>query len=143
MKPYTTYALGFPIIILNPKFKLMAGEKVLDVDFDKVSQEVFPLVIRKKGRLTGGEIRFLRNYLGMNQSDFAEIMGLSDHSTISRWEKKSDKITKMDIHTESIIRMKAWALAGERFTKTIFAASFDDLKDKENDPGDVIRLNVA
>ena len=136
-------ATAIAFIILNPKFRSVAGERVLDLDFDKVAAEVFPLVISKKGRLTGGEIKFIRHYLSMNQSAFAEAMGLSDHSTVSRWEKAANKITRMDLHTESIIRMKAWALAGQRLTKTLFAASFDDLKENLSDPGEVIKLDVA
>jgi putative zinc finger/helix-turn-helix YgiT family protein len=48
-------------------------------------------VIRKKGRLKGGEIRFLRSYLGYSGADFAELIG-SSASTVSKWESDSQPI---------------------------------------------------
>jgi putative zinc finger/helix-turn-helix YgiT family protein len=42
-------------------------------------------LIRKKERLAPQEIRFLRKFLGLSGSDFAETMGVKSE-TVSRWE---------------------------------------------------------
>ena len=66
MKTYTTHALGFPLVIINPKIKTRAGQKTLDINFDALSKLAFEVVIKKQGRLTGGEIKFIRGFLGLN-----------------------------------------------------------------------------
>lgn len=58
------------------KFKVRAGQKTLDIDFEVLSKLAFKAVIMKPARLTGGEIKFIRGVLGLNQSEFAKVMGL-------------------------------------------------------------------
>lgn len=48
-------------------------------------------IARKKTRLTGPEIRFLRKTLGWSGEDFARIFGVSP-STVSRWEHEKDRM---------------------------------------------------
>jgi DNA-binding transcriptional regulator YiaG len=142
MKSYISHAFGFPLVILNPKFKTIAGEKVLDINYEKVSKKIFFLVLEKKGRLVGGELKFIREYLQMNQTEFADIMGLGDHSIVSRWENKQEQLTNMVIHKESIIRMKAALLTGARLSKNVFEKSFDLIKNIE-EAGSFIEFDAA
>ena len=44
------------------------------------------VLIAKRGRLTGSEIRFLRTHLGWSREDFRKHMGATAE-TVSRWEK--------------------------------------------------------
>lgn len=140
MDTFTTYALGFPIIILNPKIKVRAGQKTLDINYDILAKIAFPAIIHKNGRLTGGEIKFIRNFLGINQTEFAREMGLADHSPVSRWEKASEEVTKMDLHTEFAIRIKAARLAKLRVTNALLGI-FDKLKESEG-AGALIELDA-
>jgi putative zinc finger/helix-turn-helix YgiT family protein len=48
-------------------------------------------LIRKRARLSGTEIRFLRKYLGWSGVDFARHVGV-DPSTVSTWENDKDPI---------------------------------------------------
>jgi len=43
-------------------------------------------LVRKLGRLTPAEIRFLRTYLGFSSQDFADVMAVR-LETVSRWER--------------------------------------------------------
>jgi putative zinc finger/helix-turn-helix YgiT family protein len=52
---------------------------------DQLNRLLAQAVIRKPARLGGGEIRFLRSYLGYSSSEFARAIG-SDPATVSRWE---------------------------------------------------------
>src|SRR5215467_6548131 len=52
---------------------------------DELNRVLAREVIRKRGRLVGPEIRFLRSYLGYSGGDFAKLIG-SDPATVSRWE---------------------------------------------------------
>lgn len=48
------------------------------------------MVIGKKSRLAGAEIRFLRKFLGHSSEDFASLIGVA-RSTLSRWENNKEQ----------------------------------------------------
>ena len=48
-------------------------------------------VIRKRARLSGPEVRYLRKYLGWSGVDFARHVGV-DPSTVSNWENDKEPI---------------------------------------------------
>jgi DNA-binding transcriptional regulator YiaG len=48
-------------------------------------------IAKKPHRLTPGEIRFLRKYLGWSGKDFAQFMGVTPE-TVSRWENGAGRI---------------------------------------------------
>src|SRR5882672_2293472 len=50
--------------------------------------------------LAGGEVRFLRSYLGYSGADFAKLIG-SDPATVSRWESDKQSIGH---HTDLLLR---------------------------------------
>jgi putative zinc finger/helix-turn-helix YgiT family protein len=52
---------------------------------EQLNRTLAGAVIRKPGRLSGGEVRFLRKSLGWSGNDFARHIGV-DPSTVSRWE---------------------------------------------------------
>jgi putative transcriptional regulator len=58
---------------------------------DELNKLIASSVIRKKSRLKGSEIRFLRSYLGYSGADFAKLIG-SSASTVSKWESDSQPI---------------------------------------------------
>ena len=64
-------------------------------------------VIHKPARLSGAEVRFLRKYLGLSGTAFAEHMGV-DPSTVSNWENDkapigspSDRLLRMMVVHQS------------------------------------------
>lgn len=67
---------------------------------DELNRVLAHAVISKRGRLTGGEVRFLRSYLGFSGADFAALIG-SDPSTVSRWEGEKQPIGH---HTDLLLR---------------------------------------
>jgi putative zinc finger/helix-turn-helix YgiT family protein len=67
---------------------------------DELNRVLARAVISKRGRLVGGEIRFLRSYLGYSGSDFAKLIG-SDPATVSRWEGDKQPIGH---HTDLLLR---------------------------------------
>lgn len=42
---------------------------------------------KKPGRLSGKEVRYLRNFLGLSQGSLGDMLGVSDQS-VSLWERK-------------------------------------------------------
>jgi putative transcriptional regulator len=62
------------------------------------------LTIRKRQRLTPGEVRFLRKHLGLSSGDFARQMGVAAE-TVSRWEQGA---TTMGATADRLLR---WLVA--------------------------------
>lgn len=52
---------------------------------DELDRVLARAVIESEYRLTGGEVRFLRSYLGYSGADFAKLIGTTP-ATVSRWE---------------------------------------------------------
>ena len=67
---------------------------------EQLNQLLAKHVIEKPGRLNGGEIRFLRTFLGYSGADFAKIIG-SNASTVSRWESDAQP---MGNHADLLLR---------------------------------------
>ncbi len=97
--------LGFPVVIVNPKFRLFEGEQILDVNPKALMEAVFALIPEKKGRITGAEVRFIRSYLNLTQEAFGKMIGV-DHSSIAKWEAKKQLVTGMEIQVEFLLRAR-------------------------------------
>lgn len=142
MKPIEFNGFGFPVLLLGFKHRRVGKEKVLDVNYQELTKTVLRALIMKKGRLTGAELRFIRNEMGMSQSDFARMIGKKDHSSISKWESRKLRVADMDAATEAIIRIKLADSCGERFTKKLFSTVFDDVRES-NAPGELLKIEAA
>jgi hypothetical protein len=93
--------LGFPIKIIDMPLKLVFGEWMMDIDFQKLDVIVLNKLVRKRGRLKGGEIRFIIDFLDMSTREFAKTVGVS-HVAVLKW---IDEKTHMNICTEIWLRL--------------------------------------
>jgi YgiT-type zinc finger domain-containing protein len=64
-------------------------------------------ILEKKSQLTGSEIKFLRKLCGYSMTEFGEIIGSSQKSVISKWEKDgcgkpTDKLIRMVVITKLV-----------------------------------------
>lgn len=62
------------------------GKGVSIDDADALHQVLVSEVVKKKGRITGKELRFLRTYLGLSQDGLAKCLSATDQS-VSLWER--------------------------------------------------------
>ena len=104
-EPALYTALGFPILIENPSYIDFEGEQILDVNPGEIQDHMFRALVKKTARLTGAEVRFMRTYMELTQGAFGESL-LVDASTVSKWEKTSQKFTGMPSQTEMLLRMR-------------------------------------
>lgn len=103
---YRYEGLGFPVILKKVTMIEFDGEFLPQVHVRKVSQEAVKLLCLSSERLTGSQLLFIRQYLGMTTRDFAKkILGSDTCSNISKWEAKKHKKTNMEPGSEFIIRM--------------------------------------
>lgn len=69
----------------------------------KLHREIALALARKAECLGPKEVRFLRKYLGLSSTEFADKVGV-DKATVSRWERV-DEPTAMGGQTERLLRV--------------------------------------
>lgn len=122
--------LGFRIYLINPEMhKLPDGTLVPSPNMKLLQDNVFKLLLEKKSRVTGNEVHFIRKYMYMTQNKFAEWLNLTNHSIVSQWESKDDKLTGMDYNTEVLMRLQMEAY----LSKQIPAERFLTLKNMQTE----------
>ena len=93
--------LGFPVKLVNVPMKKVLGEWAMDLNFNTLQEEVLDMLARKPTSLTGGELRFIIDYLEMSTRDFAKLFGVT-HAAVLKWESEE---SQMNPSTESCIRL--------------------------------------
>lgn len=94
---------------------------------DELNRVLAEAVIRKPGKLNGGEVRFLRSYLGLSGADLAKTIG-SDPATISRWESDKQPIGH---HSDLLLRAM---VALDKKVEEYPIAAFGSISDKPTKP---------
>lgn len=107
----------------NAPYKALPGAVLVGVEVSRCSNGHFEVaipaidelnrmlamdVIETPRRLNGGEIRFLRTYLGYSSGDFAALIK-ADAATISRWETG-----KQDIGQQADLLIRALVILDKR-----------------------------
>lgn len=67
----------------------------------RINEMVGLSIIKKKGKLTGREVCFLRKNMGLNARNFAELMNV-DNVTVLKWENGEQKIENIE---DKLIRL--------------------------------------
>jgi len=104
-KSYIDHGFGFPVQILNAPLKKIEGEWVLNLDFEKFEKEVLLALAMKPARLSGNEVKFVRQHFEMDLKAFGKRFGDVAHSAVIKWEKSGDDLTNMNWATEKDIRL--------------------------------------
>lgn len=104
-KNYTDYGFGFPVQIIDAPFMKIRGEWALDLNFEKYEKAVLLALALKPVRLTGNEIKFIRNHFEMDLKSFGKRFGDVAHSAVIKWEKFEDSPTNINWSTEKDIRL--------------------------------------
>lgn len=105
MKKIRYNGLGFPIDLKGVKTREFRGEILPDINHRELEDLVFKTLLWLPAHFSGSHLSFVRGYMGLSQKEFATILGLKTHATISGWEGKESKATGMQGTTEVIIRL--------------------------------------
>lgn len=99
--------LGFPIVLRNVPMIELRGVWSPDIDLNILQKVVLLALAHHPANLTGNQIRFIRTWLGLTQSEFGKLFGLT-HPAIVKWEKSKNNASKMNITTQRDLRL--WLL---------------------------------
>ena len=93
------------------------GEYVLHTPaIDQLHSLITSALASKSTRLTGPEIRFMRNHLGLDSGEFAKVIG-SDPGTVSRWESGKQPAGR---HADLLLRALVLLHNKEQFVPNVF-----------------------
>ena len=104
-----TVEMGTPVTLIDAAIEHDDGSVEIP-NLDTLLSTLAVARVLDPGQLAGAEIRFLRHVLDLTGSEFAEKIGLSNKSVVSRWE--NDKV-RPGGYTEKVIRQLILNLLGE------------------------------
>lgn len=99
--------LGFPIILRNVPLVELRGVWTLNIDLNVLQKVTLLALAYHPVDLTGNQIRFIRTWLGLTQTAFGKLFGIT-HAAIVKWEKTRNNISKMNLTTQRDLRL--WLL---------------------------------
>ena len=112
------------------------GEKVLVIPaINQLHALIAEGIIRRSGRMSGKELRFLRTEMGLTQKNLAELLH-RDAQSIARWEKGEVEI---DGNADTFVRLLAEERLGLRGAGGVEATSRRSARAK-GDP--IIRIRA-
>ncbi len=115
-KEFIDTGLGFPIKLMNVLMTKVRGAWTPKINYNELALAVLHALAYKASRLTGSEIRFVRNQFEMTLQEFAKRFCVT-HVAVLKWEKTLNRPTVMNWTTEKDIRLfilsKLNAKAGE------------------------------
>jgi len=138
-KEYRYEGLGFPVIIEDASMVKLRGRWVLDMDLNHLQDTLFRAMSKKRVRLTGNEIRFIRHHARMTLKAFAERFGVT-HAAVIKWEKTGAQPTNMQWSTEKDIRL--FVLEHSDAPSREFKKAYIELKSQLGSQRRLHRLNV-
>lgn len=130
MKKIRYAGLGFPVDLIGVKTREFRGEILPDINHRELEDQVFKILLWLPAHFSGAHLSFVRGYMGLSQKEFATMLGLKTHTTISLWEGKENKVTGMQGTTEVIIRL----IMAEFIKDKSFAQHFKEFLEVTNPP---------
>ena len=107
IKKYIFNGFGFPVELNNVPTREIRGKIEPIINYKNLAVKVVSEICsdENKSPLTGKQVFFLRNHLGMTLREFGKLLEVT-HPVIKQWEKCNDEPTKMSDSTEKILRLK-------------------------------------
>ncbi len=99
----TPYKAAPNVVLVDAQVEVCpkCGDRVIHTPAIEQLHTLITLVLaEKKSRLSGAEIRFMRNHIGLESGEFAKVIG-SDPGTVSRWESGKQAVGR---HSDLLIR---------------------------------------
>ena len=129
-KVFIDEGFGFKVRILNASMVKMRGEWTPNINYNELAKVVLHALCHKPGRLTGAEVRFIRQHFEMTLQAFANRFCVT-HVAVIKWEKSGSKASPVSWSTEKDIRL----FLAEKFeTKSSEFASFYKTLEAAPDP---------
>lgn len=95
---------GFPVIISEVALEAFGDEWIVKVDFFALENLLAKELCVKTARLSGNEVRFLRQWLGFSMAELAEHFGYSAPA-VHKWQQRKGRPAGMHWAAEAQLRL--------------------------------------
>ncbi len=95
---------GFPVKLLNVPMTRIRGKWTPAINYNLLAEVVLKELCEKNSKLTGSEVRFIRQHFEMTLQQFAKRFGVT-HPAVMKWENMKNKSTDVNWATEKDIRL--------------------------------------
>lgn len=103
-KTFVDEGFGFKVRLHNVPMVKVRDVWTPNINYNQLAKVVLLALCHKPARLTGAEVRFVRQQLDMTLQAFADRFCVS-HPAVIKWEKTGDKTTSMAWTTEKDLRL--------------------------------------
>jgi DNA-binding transcriptional regulator YiaG len=136
---FTYEGFGFPVILINAPMRKVFGEWVVDINFNKLRNDVLNYLIHKPTGLTGAELRFIRKHFEMTTTEFGKACGVT-HAAVLKWESEENRISPtVDVYIRLYILSRLNA-KNEEFGKLYHEISLEQLSYKSSREQDPLKI---
>jgi len=101
---YVYHGALIPVVISKVSLIPYHDDWIPEIDDMEVLRLTAKAVATKDSRLTGNEVRFLRQWIMLNMADFASAFGYTAPA-IHKWEKRAEKPAGMMWSAETQLRL--------------------------------------
>jgi len=103
-KVFVDNGCGFPVVIKDVPMIHVRGVWTPDINYNTLHKVVARALAYKPTRLTGNEIKFVRDYFGLTLADFGKFFDVS-HLTVTKWENSGDDTPSIRKSLERDLRL--------------------------------------
>lgn len=112
-KVFVDQGLGFPVRLINVPMVKVRGAWTPNINYNELAMAVLVALAHKPARLTGSEVRFIRQHFEMTLQGFAERFCVS-HPAVMKWERAEKSATAMTWTTEKDLRLFVFSKLGAK-----------------------------
>jgi hypothetical protein len=105
IKTWIDEGFGFPVVLLNPPMIEVRGVQTPDINYKIYAKCVLHALACKPARLTGAEVKFIRQHFQKTLTQFSDRFGQKSYQAVMKWEAFNKKATNMNWTTEKDIRL--------------------------------------
>jgi hypothetical protein len=112
-KVFVDEGFGFPVRLVNVPMVKVRGQWTPNINYNELAKVVLIALAHKPARITGHEVRFIRQHFEMSLQTFAERFCVS-HPAVIKWERAGKNATAMAWTTEKDLRLFVLSRLGAR-----------------------------
>jgi hypothetical protein len=103
-KQFVDHGCGFPVVLHNVPMIYVRGVWTPDINYAELHRMVLRALARKPARLTGNQVKFIRQYFDLTLAEFGNYFDVS-HPAVLKWENAGDDATSMKWPMERDLRL--------------------------------------
>src|SRR5690554_2306050 len=93
-------------MLTNVPMVKVRGDVAPNINANDFRDAVLWLLAHSPNSLTGSQVRYVRLWMQKTLREFAEVVGMTSHQSVMKWEAKEHEATGMHKSTEILLRCR-------------------------------------